>query len=359
MQQGSKNGRRDGDGEIRRTSSGLQAIPTVVANDNSSAAIRYGVGWTAPPANDQLDEGQTAEKKSSRSGLFLLAGTALLVVTAIIVSCPTTPNAVAGLSMRQLATVLAIVFLSGVMSGLSGFGFSAIGAVSLLIIPPLLQVPLFQALSKANQLVSIGQLRQDMPRSMQELWRGPGPCMIGGIAGVPIGVWLLAHLPATQLMTVFGVLLTFYSIYSLFKPSSFKLRGCDGPAWGILVGFLGGAVGGFTAFPGAVVVVWIGLRGVSKEQQRAIVQPYIIMAQIYSLVLLATLHTSYFSSQFWLLLLLGLPVVIPGTLTGLAIYRHTSDINFKRISFLLLGLSGFSLLAKTCGPLFKSLFGIG
>jgi uncharacterized membrane protein YfcA len=179
--------------------------------------------------------------------------------------------------------------------------------------------------------------------------------MLGGAAGVPIGIWVLSHLPATRLMALFGALLTIYAAYSMWKPSSFKLRGFDGKISGVAIGFLGGVVGGFTAFPGAAVVVWTGLRGLPKAQHRAIVQPYIIMSQIYSLVLVALLHPTYLSAQFWLLLVLSLPAVVPGTLTGLAIYKRTSDLNFKRISYFLLGISGLSLLAKTCGPLLKQL----
>jgi len=292
----------------------------------------------------------------SKTTLRLFAAATVVCVVAIIASLPGTPNAVAGLSIRELASVEAIVFLSGVMSGLSGFGFSAIGATTLLLLQPVLQVPLFQTLSTGNQLLSAGQLRDDMPKSVKALWAGPGPCMVGGVVGVPIGIWLLSHLPATQLMMVFGTLLVSYAVYSMFKPASFKLRGFDGPVAGATVGFLGGVVGGFTAFPGAAVVVWTGLRGLPKARHRAIVQPYIIMSQIYSLGLVAWLHPSYLSDRFWLLLALGLPAVVPGTLSGLAIYKRMSDLNFKRVTYLLLGISGMALLAKTLGSAVKSLF---
>src|SRR5450759_1561819 len=79
-----------------------------------------------------------------KTTLQLFAVAALVVVVAVIVSLPGTPNAVAGLSIRELASIEALVFLSGVMSGLSGFGFSAIGATTLLLLAPVLQVPLFQ-----------------------------------------------------------------------------------------------------------------------------------------------------------------------------------------------------------------------
>jgi hypothetical protein len=290
-----------------------------------------------------------------RTTLRLFALAAVAIVATIIISLPGKPNAVAGLSIRELASIEALVFLSGVMSGLSGFGFSAIGATTLLLLQPILQVPLFQTLSTGNQLLSAGQLREDMPKSWKDVWAGPGPCMLGGVIGVPIGIWLLSHLPAAQLMTVFGTLLVAYAVYSIFKPSSFKLRGFDGTKSGAAVGFLGGVVGGFTAFPGAAVVVWTGLRGLPKARHRAIVQPYIIMSQIYSLGLVAWLHPSYLSARFWLLLALTFPAVVPGTLSGLAIYKQMSDLNFKRVTYLLLGVSGMALLAKTLAPMIKSL----
>jgi uncharacterized membrane protein YfcA len=316
------------------------------------------IGDDIVPTRSTVHDGRSKQQSTStaKGALWLLPAAVVLMAAMLIAASTTTPNAIAGLSVRQLVSIEAIVFLSGLMSGLSGFGFSAIGAASLLILQPILQVPLFQALSTGNQLLSAEQLRKDMPRSFSELWAGPGPCMVGGAVGVPIGIWLLSHLPASKLMAVFGSLLTGYAIYSMFKPASFKLRGFGGPGSGAAVGFLGGVIGGFTAFPGAAVVVWTGLRGLPKERHRAIVQPYIILSQIYSLVLVAALHPSYLSHQFWLLLGLTAPAVIPGTLTGLAIYKRMSDVNFKRASYMLLGLSGATLLAKTCGPFIKSLF---
>jgi uncharacterized membrane protein YfcA len=300
-------------------------------------------------------EGARVQAGLGKTTLRLSAIAAFAIVGAIIVLLPGTPNAVAGLSIRELVSIEAIVFLSGVMSGLSGFGFSAIGATTLLLLTPILQVPLFQTLSTGNQLLSAGQLREDMPKSWKDVWAGPGPCMLGGVVGVPIGIWLLSHLPATQLMMAFGTLLVAYAVYSMCKPSSFKLRGFDGRKSGAAVGFLGGVLGGFTAFPGAAVVVWTGLRGLSKAKHRAIVQPYIIMSQIYSLGLIAWLHPSYLSGRFWLLLALSFPAVVPGTLSGLAIYKRMSDLNFKRVTYLLLGISGLALLAKTLGSAIKGL----
>jgi hypothetical protein len=60
------------------------------------------------------------------------------------------------------------------MSGLSGFGFSAVDAGCLLFIAPITEAPLLQTLSTGNQLLSLKQLREDMPNSWKGFWEGPG-----------------------------------------------------------------------------------------------------------------------------------------------------------------------------------------
>lgn len=74
-------------------------------------------------------------------------------------------------------------------------------------------------------------------------------------------------------MLVFGGFLVIYAIYSLLRPHGAHA----------LVGISCGVIGGFTAFRGAPVVVWSGLRHLPKRESRAIVQPYILGLQILSI----------------------------------------------------------------------------
>lgn len=259
-------------------------------------------------------------------------------------------SGLAGLSPGALAALLAILAASALMSGLSGFGFSAIGALCLWILPPTLGVPLLMSLSAANQLLSLGQLKGDL-RPVRDWWPdGPAPYLLGGFAGVPVGLAILHALPTASLMAAFGALLVAYAVYSMLKP-----EGLAAPAGGwsgaVLVGLVGGVIGGFTAFPGAPVVVWTGLRRLHKSEARAIVQPYIFALQIVSLALLAIRRPETFGPTFWSLLALSLPVVLPGTLIGVWLYRSLSDVNFRRVTFMLLGVSGVGLLVKSAGAL--------
>jgi uncharacterized membrane protein YfcA len=285
-------------------------------------------------------------KPTSHKTFWLLVIVVAVVLVTTVLLLPNKPNVFGGYSTRQLAYLLAVFYIAGLVSGLSGFGFSGVAAAALALLPPILGTPLLQSLSTANQLVSIGELKKDMPKTLQEFWAGPGPYVIGGLVGTPIGVWLLTHLPATQLMLIFGSILVLYSLFSLFRPTAFQINRGGSNIAGIIVGFLGGTLGGFTAFPGAAVVVWSSLRKIPKEKNRAIVQPYIVIGQIYSLSLLAWLHPNVFSHKYWVLLAILVPAVLPGTATGVAIYKRISDINFKRITYFCLGLSGAVLLLK-------------
>jgi uncharacterized protein len=254
-------------------------------------------------------------------------------------------------SPGTIVALVCILGTSAIMSGLSGFGFSAIGALCLWLLPPKLGVPLLMTLSSANQLLSLGQLQADL-QPLRQWWPdGPAPYLLGGLIGVPAGLSILHSLPAATLMAVFGGFLVVYAAYSMLKPQRLQLALRTSWLASALVGMAGGVIGGFTAFPGAAVVVWSGLRHLPKSESRAIVQPYILGLQLVSLAMLALEHPETFSSTYWALLGITLPIVLPCTLLGVKLYKSLSDINFRRVTFMLLGTSGLGLLAKAAGVL--------
>jgi uncharacterized protein len=254
----------------------------------------------------------------------------------------------------SLATILALVCILGasaLMSGLSGFGFSAIGALCLWLLPPKLGVPLLMGLSTANQLTSLGQLKADL-KPWREWWPdGPAPYLAGGFIGVPGGLAILHSLPTSTLMAIFGGFLVIYATYSMLKPESLNVSGKNSWPAAALIGLAGGVIGGFTAFPGAAVVVWSGLRRLPKRESRSIVQPYILGMQLVSLAMLALKHPETFDRTYWALLVTTVPIVLPCTLLGVNLYKSLSDVNFRRITFMLLGTSGLGLLIKAAGAI--------
>ena len=165
------------------------------------------------------------------------------------------------------------------------------------------------------------------------------------------GVWLLLHLDPLALSVLVGFILLGYASWSHFMPIVIKMSN-TGPAPSIAVGFVGGVIGGFTAFPGCAVVIWAVLTGMPKREQRGILQPYILCMQLLALSILAL--TPFRLSPtgasmvppFWMLFLIMLPFVLGCTALGVRTFRKLSDFNFKQVTLGLLGLSGVALMMK-------------
>jgi uncharacterized protein len=253
---------------------------------------------------------------------------------------------IGGFSPAVAGIVALVLFLAGVVSGLSGFAFSAVAACILWLLPPLQAVPLIMLLSACNQLLSVGTLRKEMVLRGTAEREGALAYIAGGLVGVPIGLGLLQTLPTRTFAGGLGFFLIIYSALVLLKPDSLRIK-LSGWKPAVAVGAAGGIIGGFSAFPGSMPVVYLGLRGVSKAETRGITQPYILALQLISLSILALTHSAIFNAQFWLLWALTLPAVLLGSSTGVALYRRMSEVNFRRAVLILLIISGVSLLAKT------------
>ena len=250
-------------------------------------------------------------------------------------------DALCGL-VRELVTAELCGTPAGVVSGLSGFAFSAVAACVLWLLPPLQAVPLIMLLSACNQLLSVGTLRKEMVLRGTAEREGALAYIAGGLVGVPIGLGLLQALPTSTFAGGLGLFLIVYSALVLLKPDSMRVK-LSGWKPAVAVGAAGGIIGGFSAFPGSMPVVYLGLRGVSKAETRGITQPYILALQLISLSVLALTHSAIFNAQFWLLWALTLPAVLLGSSAGVALYRRMSEVNFRRAVLILLIVSGVSL----------------
>lgn len=249
----------------------------------------------------------------------------------------------------QLAMLLAIYAVAAVFSGLAGFGFSAIGALSLVVLPPQMGVAALMVLSLASQAASFGSLARELRQHAGAWHRRDGvmPYLVGGVVGLPVGLAILTSLDARPLVTGLGLLLLGYAAWSLRKPSCEALAvPVTSLRCAMLVGAAGGVVGGFAAFPGSALVIWNGIVGRTKAQSRALTQPYILFMQSVALVLLVALRPGLFDTTFWALMALALPGTLLGNQLGVAIYRRTGDRGYRRITLIALGLAGAGLLLK-------------
>jgi uncharacterized protein len=244
------------------------------------------------------------------------------------------------MSLLDPATYLFLcagIFAGAVVSGLVGFAFSAVaGAILLHVLPPTEAVPLMMACSLVTQATSLVALRGSVQ------WRGNAGLIVGGALGVLPALYLLHHVDARTFRIGFGAFLVTYAAYMLLRPAISLVRHAPHRLHAAAVGFGGGLVGGLTAMPGALPVMWCDLRGMPKDQQRGLVQPYITAMQVFALAVMVSRNG--FSTQALMNLTFSLPALLAGAALGVVMFGRVDDARFRDIVLMVLLIAGVFLV---------------
>ena len=104
-------------------------------------------------------------------------------------------------------------------------------------------------------------------RSIQ--WGGSALLIAGGALGIPIAVYLLQNTDTYILRVGFGLIVSLYAGYMLFRPALARAGGTSNRHLIALIGFGGGLIGGLTAMPGAIPTIWCDMRGMPSRPARS------------------------------------------------------------------------------------------
>jgi uncharacterized membrane protein YfcA len=263
---------------------------------------------------------------------FLLGLAVLLAVTTY---------AVTAAQLLGISLVGAIgIFGAATISSIAGFAFSALCAPVLaqLDMDPIRMVQTMALCSIAIQGWGVWGLRRELdPVAL-------APLLAGGLCALPAGVTLLTYLPTGGHSAPIGALILGYGLWALFRPA-IHLRAQPGWLANVLVGATGGITGGITAFPGAVVAVWCGLRDWPKERQRAVTQTYILAMQAALLGVIATIAPrSGLAAVPDFTTLAYIPPALMGAACGLRLFHGLTDRQFGRAVNILLIVAGLGML---------------
>ncbi|MFB4390544.1 MULTISPECIES: sulfite exporter TauE/SafE family protein [unclassified Pseudomonas] len=225
--------------------------------------------------------------------------------------------------------------VAGFVQGLSGFAFGMV-AMSFWAwgLEPRVAAVLTVFGSLTGQLIALFSVRRGFRWAL--LW----PFVLGGLMGIPLGVWVLPYLDMLWFKAVFGTLLVLWCPLMLAAPRLPRLRGgrlADGT-----VGLVGGALGGIGGFTGTVPTLWCTLRGFDRDTQRAVIQNFnLSMLLVTMLTYLGTgLVTVELLPSF---AVVALAMAVP-TLLGTRVYLGISEQVFRRVVLGLLTLSGVAML---------------
>jgi uncharacterized protein len=164
--------------------------------------------------------------------------------------------------------------------------------------------------------------------------------LLGGAIGSALGVQLLSWVSATHLRLGVGAVLIAYGGYGLLRPNLPSFAGAS-RFIDALVGFFGGVLGGATGLAGIVVMIWSGLRGWSKDEQRAVFQPAGVAN--FAMIALWIGGVGALDRDTMILFATGLPAILAGLWIGFALYRKTNEAGFRKIVLILLLVSGVTL----------------
>ena len=241
--------------------------------------------------------------------------------------------------MLPLETVVFLVIgavLGGFVMGLVGFGTGLVAlGFWLFVTEPALAVPLVACCSLATTAFTLGAYRHAIVPSRL------APLFAGAIVGLPLGVILLTRLDAGIFKVAMGLFLVAYTLFRLLVLPGLTLRP-RGRAADIGVGFASGILSGFASIPGPLTTVWAGLRGWSKDEQRAVYQPFNQL-----LLLLALGLFGWQGLLTWELAKAAaycVPAALAAMAVGMMFYKRLDDAQFQRIVLLLLLASGIMLV---------------
>lgn len=246
------------------------------------------------------------------------------------------PALAAALTLKTLSIVWLGGFLGGVASGAAGFAYGVVAtSIWLHAISPLHTVMLVVS----GGLIIQSSLVYKMRKSLD--WPRLAPFLIAGLAGVPVGVWLVVKTDQSAIRLGVAIFLVLYGFYALFAPRLPHVSG--GQTADAAVGFLGGVMGGLVGLSGLAPAVWTQLRGWPKDVARGIYQPFILVAHIAALLLIGIVALDRVGVVLFLLVA---PAIALGGWVGWMIYGKLSERQFQQMFAGLLVASGFLLLLR-------------
>lgn len=245
-----------------------------------------------------------------------------------------------GLEIPALAGVLAGAVIAGFVTGFAGFGTGLVASGLWFHALPAGMVPPLVALSSvAAQCAGMIAIRPVFS------WPAATPFLIGGLVGIPAGVFALAALSPSSLRLAIGVFLVAYALFRLIRTRPWVIAARAGRLADAIVGGVGGFLGGFAGLSGPVPIIWLQGKGLPFGRQRAIFQPFNMVVLTVASLLMA--WEGRLDGAVLQVAVLVLPLTLAGAWIGGKLYRRIEEKAVIRIVLVLLFLSGMVLIAQS------------
>ncbi|MHC1567161.1 MAG: sulfite exporter TauE/SafE family protein [Candidatus Syntropharchaeia archaeon] len=232
-----------------------------------------------------------------------------------------------------LALGFIVIFVAFFIRTLTGFG-SALIAVPLLsvIFSPKIVIPF---LLVYECLISLLLIFSD--RTSVEIKRMV-PMIASGIAGIPLGTYILVSLDVSHLRIFIGITVVIFSFLLLRRKIAFKKEKLAS----IIAGTISGIFGGSTGINGPPIVIFLANQGWKKDFFRKGIIIYLTIVDLFlftsfSFAGLITEKVLYFDLIFF-------PAIFLGFISGKKLFLKIEENSFEKIVIAVSILTGISCM---------------
>lgn len=234
-----------------------------------------------------------------------------------------------------LLTGALVVALAGLVRGLAGFG----GALVMVPILSLLYGPA-PAVATVITIELAGYL-QLLPGALPHIrWREVAPMGLAALVALPLGVYLVVHLPPGLMRRAIGAIV---AVLAVLLMVGWRLSRRPGRPVALAVAALSGLLGGLAGTPGppVVLLLYVGPDSAAENRQQLI--GYFSVLDLAAMGLYATQGALGRGALARALLLI--PVSIVATWLGARLHRRTGEQWLRRLALgLILGIGLVGLL---------------
>lgn len=223
-----------------------------------------------------------------------------------------------------------VMLAAGCVQGVTGFGLS------------LLAVPLLGAILGIHETVPVLVILSIVTNvwiardSMHELrWGMIAAMLLPALAGVPIGIAILATIDPAWLKTSAGIVIAAFAICAAIDFSFMHHARIRKP---YLFGFLSGIMNGSLSISGPPIIAYFAIEGLKKDAFRSNINAYFLLLNVGTLVGMFLQGTCGMHETVLALSLM--PSLLLGTIAGALIAKHINERLFRRIALGLLLVSG-------------------
>ena len=234
----------------------------------------------------------------------------------------------------ELVTFAAIITLACFVQAVAGFGLPMVAMPVLVgLFGIRAAVPLMAIIILVLQLIMIVRYRKAL--NMRTVWR----ISAAAVLGIPIGVLFLSQIPEAITITLLGLILISYAIYSLFNFSVPALRN---PNWAYFFGFLGGMGGGAYNMAAPPMIIYADTQRWEPKLFKGNLQGYFLIISV--VAILTHSAGGNVTGDILQKSLFAVPFILLGAAAGFYLDRFINALVFRKIILGLLLILGVNLI---------------